>query len=249
MSMKKFFGVLAVAAGMCLFLTGCFTAMTWEDTGTCTYKIEKSAVKVSEKEVSVIQYGTLYKKYIPFLDCLAVEEPYERTLTFERGKVISKYQAADFLLQPDEKAPPAITKKAYGLPYLENVLCSADNAVTRMREKDIQRLSKTPFFIPYYGSSTHEYTLVSPVSLKKLSDGNYRLKATWLGDPETPWQPMFPYQFNNNQYSEDMTGFWPTCLRVAMCPVPVVLDVATFPLQLGCMAIFAIYGHAGPPLH
>jgi hypothetical protein len=47
---------------------------------------------------------------------------------------------------------------------------------------------------------------------------------------------IFPYK-QNNTYREKMNGTGITLLRIAMLPIPLVVDTVTFPLQSLCMIL------------
>ena len=224
--------VLGVSVILTAFCSGCCSCMVWQETGNVTTHVEETSVDFSRpKELTVRMTGWQETAYLPWWP--VGHEPWEETVTLPLDRL------------PDRKI---------GLPW---------DKTFYMTTIDELRFHKTESGL--WSMARHQGTSVHPDDIPHLSEP-YIKPCDW---PEWDKWLMIPLEvreskdeygksvvhvrrywattvhFPGYRSSQDMEGFGITVWRCCLLPVPIVCDIATFPVQAFALLSFAMWGHKG----
>ena len=230
--MKKFLSFICLfcISGFLSFSMGCVGAAsvtTWNHTGITINTVNHAEVKkTANGEIELLQHVTQKKVYLPY----ATYAPFgvsdiKQKWQYPLQKRAENSISYTFRLQPDKKQPVRFCKNK-GFLYFNEALSSGKRFVNKLNPADIALMKENPFVIRFL-SSTGMNCFLIPYAIKKENSGEIRLQCY------TPMKPrvIFPYE-QNNTYEENMDGIGITCLRIAMLPIPIIVDTVTFPLQI-----------------
>jgi hypothetical protein len=205
---------------------GCATGTTWHHTGFTINTVNHAEVKkTANGEIELLQHVTQKKVYLPYTTYAPfgvsdIKQKWQYPLQKKPENSISY----TFRLRPDKKQPVRVSKLK-GFLYFNEKLSSRKMFVNKLNPADIALMKENPFVIRFL-SATERNHFVIPYAIKQENSGEIRLQCY------TPMKPrvIFPYE-RNNIYEEKMNGAGITLLRIAMLPIPLVVDTVTFPLQ------------------
>ncbi len=226
--MKKFFSfiLLSCISGFLSFSMGCATGTTWNHTGITINTVNHAEVKkTANGEIELLQHVTQKKVYLPYTTYAPfgvsdIKQKWQYPLQKKPENSISY----TFRLRPDKKQPVRVSKLK-GFLYFNEMLSSGKMFVNKLNPADIALMKENPFVIRSLLSTGRKHFVI-PYAIKQENSGEIRLQCY------TPMKPriIFPYE-QNNTYREKMNGTGITLLRIAMLPIPLVVDTVTFPLQ------------------
>lgn len=205
---------------------GCATGTTWNHTGITINTVNHAEVKkTANGEIELLQHVTQKKVYLPYATYAPfgvsdIKQKWQYPLQKKPENSISY----TFRLRPDKKQPVRFCKNK-GFLYFNERLSSGKMFVNKLNPADIALMKENPFVIRVL-SHTGRKHFVIPYAIKQENSGEIRLQCY---NPLTP-RVIFPYE-QNDTYQEKMDGIGITCLRIAMLPIPLVVDTVTFPLQ------------------
>ena len=97
--------------------------------------------------------------------------------------------------------------------------------VNKLNPADIALMKENPFVVRFLTAGMNQFLI--PYAIKQENSGEIRLQCY---TPLTP-RVIFPYE-QNDTYQEKMDGIGITILRIAMLPIPIILDTVTAPVQV-----------------
>ena len=226
------FSALFCLSVLLFISTGCASVTTWQETGVKIYQVHHAEIKKNANgDFELLQHVTQKKVYLPYATYAPfwvsdIKQKWQYSLQKRAENSISY----TFRLQPDKKQPVRFCKNK-GFLYFNEMLSSGKMFVNKLNPADIALMKENPFVIRFL-SPTGMNCFLIPYAIKKENSGEIRLQCY------TPMKPrvIFPYE-QNNTYREKMDGIGITCLRIAMLPIPLVVDTVTFPLQFLCMIL------------
>ena len=226
--MKKFLSFICLfcISGFLSFSMGCATVTTWNHTGITIYTVNHAEVrKAVNGEIELLQHVTQKKVYLPYTTYAPfgvsdIKQKWQYPLQKKPENSISY----TFRLRPDKKQPVRVSKLK-GFLYFNEMLSSGKMFVNKLNPADIALMKENPFVIRSLLATGRQHFVI-PYAIKQENSGEIRLQCY------TPMKPrvIFPYK-QNNTYQENMNGAGITLLRIAMLPIPLVVDTVTFPLQ------------------
>ena len=237
--MKKFLSFICLfcISGFLSFSMGCVGAVsvtTWNHTGITINTVNHAEVKkTANGEIELLQHVTQKKVYLPYTTCAPfwvsdIKQKWQYSLQKRAENSISY----TFRLQPDKKQPVRFCKNK-GFLYFNEALSSGKMYVNKLNPADIALMKENPFVIRFL-SSTGMNCFLIPYAIKKENSGEIRLQCY------TPMKPRVIFPYEQNTYEEKMDGIGITCLRIAMLPIPIIVDTVTFPLQ--CLYVIFVHG-------
>lgn len=206
-------------------LTGCASITTWRATGVETFHItDIEIMKMTDGRIRLSQKGVSEKNYIPYLSFCSISAPEEKIYIYsydDKGKNLFY----SFQLKPN-KLLPMDTKIDNGLLILKNRKFDLlMNRKIKLNPQDISLLKNQPFFIENF--SANGMQLFIPYRFEQNPNGDIHLLCY------SPLEPsrIFP-DMCCNSYQKEMEGVGINLWRTALMPIPVIIDIATFPVQI-----------------
>lgn len=229
--MKIFIVLCQLCIISCFFLlTGCVSITTWKATGVETFYIKNVEItKIPDGKIRVLQKGISVKNYIPYLSFFTVSSLEDKIYIYSYSRE-QKCLVYSFLLKINKSLQTA-TKINKNLLILEkNKFDILTNKKIELNPKDISRLKDQPFFVKNF--SANGLQLFIPYRSEQDPNGDIRLNCY------SPLEPplIIPDEFHKS-YQKKMEGLDINLWRTALMPIPIVIDIATFPLQM-LMLIF-----------
>ena len=215
--MKHFF--LICSLGLILFMTGCASVHTWQAIGYEVFQPESHHLeKLPDGRSLLTQQGMVKEYYLPFFDCFAVESEQERKRYFSvnddhispRTEVVIKFRVKK-------------DAKNVGKNYAGGVLFPF--TVLQLQE------------IPVISPQDKELLLTKPIM---FLDSFYEPELFILTEYEQKSDELLlgkGHVLHSEKIGRSMEGVGFTCLRLLMMPIPVVNDIATFPLQFVALCL------------
>lgn len=228
--MKKFYSLLfvcSISVLLCGTAVGCASVTTWEKTGVITYTVNDAEIKrTANGDIELLQHVTLKKTYLPFVAVPAGESDEQRIFYYPGKRKPENTIGCSYRLKPDHKQAIAMRQKN-GYLYFDKILSSFDTDVNKLNPADIALMKENPFVVGHHsGNILSFYSYCIPYAVEERKNGEIYLKCYI---PLTP-RILIPYD-QTRSYQEKMEGTGITLLRIAMLPIPLVVDTVTFPLQ------------------
>ena len=206
---------------------GCATGTTWNHTGITINTVNHAEVKkTANGEIELLQHVTQKKVYLPYATYAPfgvsdIKQKWQYSLQKKPENSISY----TFRLRPDKKQPVRFCKNK-GFLYFNEMLSSGKMFVNKLNPADIALMKENPFVIRSLLATGRKHFVI-PYAIKQENSGEIRLQCY------TPMKPriIFPYE-QNDTYQEKMEGAGITLLRIAMLPIPIILDTVTAPGQV-----------------
>ena len=221
--MKQFFLICGLV--LILFMTGCASVHTWQATGYEVFQPESHHLeKLPDGRILLTQQGMVKEYYLPFFDCFAVESEQERKRYFSvnddhdvspRTEVVIKFRVK-------KNAKNVGENYAGGVLFPFTTLQLQEIPVISPQDKELL-LTKPVMFL----DSFYEPELFILTEYEQKSD------ELLLGKGHVFYSRLHSEKIGN------MEGAGFTCLRLLMMPIPVVIDIATFPFQF--VALFLLH--------
>ena len=221
--MKQF--LLICGLVLILFMTGCASVHTWQATGYEVFQPESHHLeKLPDGRILLTQQGMVKEYYLPFFDCFAVESEQERKRYFSvnddhdvspRTEVVIKFRVK-------KNAKNVGENYAGGVLFPFTTLQLQEIPVISPQDKELL-LTKPVMFL----DSFYEPELFILTEYEQKSD------ELLLGKGHVFYSRLHSEKIGN------MEGAGFTCLRLLMMPIPVVIDIATFPFQF--VALFLLH--------
>lgn len=227
--MKKFLSFICLfcISGFLSFSMGCATGTTWNHTGITINTVNHAEVKkTANGEIELLQHVTQKKVYLPYATYVPFgESDIKQKWQYPLQKKPENSISHTFRLRPDKKQPVRVSKLK-GFLYFNETLSSGKPFVNKLNPADIALMKENPFVIRYLSPIGRMNHFLIPYAIKQENSGEIRLQCY------TPMKPrvIFPYE-QNNTYREKMNGTGITLLRIAMLPIPLVIDTITLPFQ------------------
>ena len=219
--MKNLF--LCCNLGLLLFITGCASIHTWQKTGYEVFQPESHHLeKLPDGRILLTQQGIVKEYYLPFFDCFAVESEQERKRYFSvnddhvslRREVVIKFRV-------NKNAKNVGENYAGGVLFPFTTLQLQEIPVISPQDKELL-LTKPIMFL----DSFYEPELFILTEYEQKSD------ELFLGKGR-----VFYPRLHSKEIGRSMEGAGFTCLRLLMMPIPVVIDIATFPFQFVALCL------------
>ena len=219
--MKNLF--LCCNLGLLLFITGCASIHTWQKTGYEVFQPESHHLeKLPDGRILLTQQGIVKEYYLPFFDCFAVESEQERKRYFSvnddhvslRREVVIKFRV-------NKNAKNVGENYAGGVLFPFTTLQLQEIPVISPQDKELL-LTKPIMFL----DSFYEPKLFILTEYEQKSD------ELFLGKGR-----VFYPRLHSKEIGRSMEGAGFTCLRLLMMPIPVVIDIATFPFQIVALCL------------
>lgn len=207
------------------FLTGCVSITTWRTTGVETFHItEIEIMEMPDGRIRLSQQGVSEKNYIPYLSFCSISAPEEKIYIYSYNDKEKKLFYS-FQLKPN-KLLPMDTKIDNGLLILKNRKFDfLMNRKIELNPQDISLLKNQPFFMNDF--SANGMHLFIPYRFEQNPDGDSRLFC---------YSPLEPSRILPdpccNFYQKEMEGVGINLWRAALMPIPVIMDIATSPVQI-----------------
>ena len=112
-----------------------------------------------------------------------------------------------------------------GILFCKDHLSSLEKSVNLLNPSDTSLLKQNPFVVGNLISCGNAFLI--PCDAVPEDDEILKLKCY---SPRTP--PVIFPEKNSNSYEKRMEGPGVTLLRIAMMPLPVIVDAATLPFQM-----------------
>ena len=230
--MKRFL-VFWIVVTMGLLCSGCCSMFVWQETGKVTTHVEETLADFTRPgELTLRMTGWQEKSWLPWQSPMG-HDPWEKSVTLPLDRL------------PDKKN---------GLPWDETFY---------MTTIDELRFHKTESGL--WSMARHQGTSVHPDDIPHLSEP-YIKPCDW---PEWDKWLMIPLEVreSEDEYGkrvvhvrryrattvhfpgyrdvQDMEGVGITIWRCCLLPVPIVCDIATFPVQAFALLSFAMWGQKG----
>ena len=206
-------------------LTGCASITTWRTTGVETFHItEIEIMEMPDGRIRLSQQGVSEKNYIPYLSFCSISAPEEKIYIYSYNDK-EKNLFYSFQLKPN-KLLPMDTKIDNGLLILKNRKFDfLMNRKIELNPQDISLLKNQPFFMNDF--SANGMHLFIPYRFEQNPDGDSRLFC---------YSPLEPSRILPapccNFYQKEMEGVGINLWRAALMPIPVIMDIATSPVQI-----------------
>ena len=220
--MKQFFWICGLV--LILFMTGCASIHTWQTTGYEVFQPEFHHLeKLPDGRILLTQQGMVKEYYLPFFDCFAVESEQERKRYFSvnddhvspRTEVVIKFRV--------KKDAKNVGKNyAGGVLFPFTALQLQEIPVISPQDKELL-LTKPIMFL----DSFYEPELFILTEYEQKND------ELFLGKGHHIFYP----RLHSKEIGRSMEGVGFTCLRLLMMPIPVVIDIATFPFQFVALCL------------
>ena len=211
---------------------GCASVTTWNHTGITIYTVNHAEVKkTANGEIELLQNVTLKKMYLPYVSIPLGISDLQQIRRYTTQKKPENAIAYTFRLRPDKKQPVRVSK-LNGFLYFNETLSSGKPFVNKLNPADIALMKENPFVIRFLSPTGRMNHFLIPYAIKQENSGEIRLQCY---TPLTP-RVIFPYE-QNNTYQEKMNGAGITLLRIAMLPIPIIVDTATAPIQFLLMCL------------
>ena len=207
------------------FLTGCVSITTWRTTGVETFHItEIEIMEMPDGRIRLSQKGVSEKNYIPYLSFCSISASEEKIYIYSYNDK-EKNLFYSFQLKPN-KLLPMDTKIDNGLLILKNRKFDfLMNRKIELNPQDISLLKNQPFFMNDF--SANGMHLFIPYRFEQNPDGDSRLFC---------YSPLEPSRILPdpccNFYQKEMEGVGINLWRAALMPIPVIMDIATSPVQI-----------------
>ena len=207
---------------------GCASVTTWNHTGITINTVNHAEVrKAVNGEIELLQHVTQKKVYLPYATYAPfgvsdIKQKWQYSLQKKPENSISY----TFRLRPDKKQPVRFCKNK-GFLYFNETLSSGKPFVNKLNPADIALMKENPFVIRFLSPTGTMNRFLIPYAIKQENSGEIRLQCY---TPLTP-RVIFPYE-QNDTYQKKMEGAGITLLRIAMLPIPIILDTVTAPGQV-----------------
>ena len=205
---------------------GCASVTTWNHTGITINTVNHAEVrKAVNGEIELLQHVTQRKVYLPYATYVPfgvsdIKQKWQYSLQKKPENSISY----TFRLRPDKKQPVRVSKLK-GFLYFNEMLSSGKMFVNKLNPADIALMKEHPFVVRFLSTGMNRFLI--PYAVKNGDNGEIYLQCY---NPLTP-RVIFPYE-QNDTYQEKMEGAGITLLRIAMLPIPIILDTVTAPGQV-----------------
>ncbi|MBQ7401010.1 MAG: hypothetical protein IJW07_03120 [Lentisphaeria bacterium] len=215
--------LLICSFAVILFITGCASIHTWQKTGYEVFQPESHHLeKLPDGRILLTQQGIVKEYYLPFFDCFAVESEQERKRYFSvnydhvslRREVVIKFRV-------NKNAKNVGENYAGGVLFPFTTLQLQEIPVISPRDKELL-LTKPIMFLDFF----YEPELFILTEYEQKSD------ELFLGKGR-----VFYPRLHSKEIGRSMEGAGFTCLRLLMMPIPVVIDIATFPFQFVALCL------------
>lgn len=180
---------------------------------------------MSNGDIELLQYVTLRKVYLPYATAAPfgvsdIKQKWQYPLQKKPENSISY----TFRLRPDKKQPVRFCKNK-GFLYFNEMLSSGKMFVNKLNPADIALMKENPFVVRFLTAGMNQFLI--PYAVQNGNNGEIYLQCY---NPLTP-RVIFPYE-QNDTYQKKMEGAGITLLRIAMLPIPIILDTVTAPVQV-----------------
>ena len=205
---------------------GCASVTTWIHTGITINTVNHAEVrKAVNGEIELLQHVTQRKVYLPYATYVPfgvsdIKQKWQYSLQKKPENSISY----TFRLRPDKNQPVRFCKNK-GFLYFNETLSSGKPFVNKLNPADIALMKEHPFVVRFLSTGMNRFLI--PYAVKNRDNGEIYLQCY---NPLTP-RVIFPYE-QNDTYQEKMEGAGITLLRIAMLPIPIILDTVTAPGQV-----------------
>lgn len=216
------FSALFCLSVLLFISTGCASVTTWQETGVKIYQVHHAEIKKNTNgDFELLQKVTLKKKYLPYVSIPTWETDETHTWLYP-GNTKPENAVDDlFRLKADPTQKQSIRQKN-GIFRLRKDLSSF--SANKLNPADITIMQKNPFIA--YTPATRDQLFI-PYATTKGKDGEILLKCYY------PFKPAIRIPTEQEHtYKECMTGAGITLLRIAMLPIPIILDTVTAPVQV-----------------
>ena len=199
---------------------GCFSGMTWTETGKIITHVEDVKADFSKpKELTVHSTGWQEKNYLPFDWSAVGHTPWEKHITLPLDRLPDR----EIGFPNENEITVGTHMKKFRFHKTESGLWSmAEHQHGYVHPDDIPHLSE-----PYIRYAIWDRWLMIPLEVRETSEeqGKYRtihVKSYWA----------HTVRFPGDRDVQDMEGVGITIWRCCLLPIPIVLDAATLPIQL-----------------
>ena len=217
-----------------IFLSvGCASITTWEKTGVEIYRINDAEIKKMEDgSFQLVQNVSVMKEYLPFLHFFSKISEGTNIYSYPGKNKIKNSTSYEFLLKPDNKS--TILSMGKGFLFCKKHLSPMHNTENLLRDSDISLLKNYPFVVRNLVSCKDVFLI--PYDVVPCDNGVLELRCY---SPLSP--PVILGSEGNNTYKNRMEGTGITLLRIALLPVPVIIDMATLPFQaIGLLLVYSL---------
>lgn len=180
---------------------------------------------MSNGEIELLQHVTQKKVYLPYATYAPfgvsdIKQKWQYPLQKKPENSISY----TFRLRPDKNQPVRFCKNK-GFLYFNEDWSTGEIFVNKLNPADIALMKENPFVVRFLTAGMNQFLI--PYAVKNGDNGEIYLQCY---NPLTP-RVIFPYE-QNDTYQKKMDGIGITCLRIAMLPIPIILDTVTAPVQV-----------------
>ena len=226
------FSALFCLSVLLFISTGCASVTTWQETGVKIYQVHHAEIKKNANgDFELLQKVTSKKKYLPYVSIPTWENDETHTWLYPGNTKPENTLNRMFHLKADHTKKPLIRQKN-GTFHIESLSLSTIS-VNKLNPADITIMRKNPF-IAWVSPSGFKHELHIPYAETQGNDDEIILKCYYPLKPAI----IIPSE-QKHSYEKSMTGAGITILRIAMMPIPIVLDTITLPVQT--LALFLLH--------
>ena len=224
----------ALLFAIVFFSLGCASVTTWEEAGVETCRVNDAEIKkMGDGSFQLEQNVIVTKEYFPFIPFFSKSSCEKKVYFYSVKGEIDKSTAYVFLLKPDNKKSTVLSM-GKGFFFCKEHLSCLQNSLNFLRDSDISLLEKNPFIVRNLIS--YKDTFLIPYDVVPRENGVLELKCY---SPQSP--PVILGCEGNDTYRSRMDGAGITFLRIALLPIPVVIDVVTLPFQaVGLLLVYSL---------
>lgn len=224
---------LAILLSLLLPAGGCASLITWKGTGVDVYFVQSAKLeKRSDNSILLTQQVVRERYYFPCIAAFAAERTETETYTFPAAEKDNPFihgcTQYYFKVKLDPKAKAVCVEKD-GIAFFPDTLVGPFQAeeIPSLNPDDLSRLKNAPVILRDSIGFFNNSKLLIPYRIERMPGEIVLIEA---------YRPLFPPvilpEENNRSYRREIDGcaivFW----KVALMPIPVLVDAATLPLQL-----------------
>ena len=205
-----------VSVLIAVFCSGCCSCMVWQETGKVTTHVEETSTDFSRpKELTVRMTGWQETAYLPWWPM--GHDSWEKSITLPLDRLPDK----KICLPLEETYRVSATEKRF-FKTKSGLWSMTEYQGSNVHPDDIRHLSEPFIYTPVGG---FEKWLIIPLEVRESKD-EYGQRVVHV---RNYW--AHTVHFPGDRFRRDMEGFGITVWRCCLLPIPIVCDIATFPVQ------------------
>ena len=223
---------LSISVLIAAFCSGCCSGMVWQETGKVTTHVEETRADFSRPgELTMNMTGWQETAYLPWWPM--GHDSWEKSVTLPLDRLPDKKNGL-----PQDKTFYMTTIDELRFHKTESGLWSmARYQGNSVHPDDIPHVSE-PYIKPCDWPEWDKWLMI-PLEVRESEDESGKrvvhVRRYWATTVHFP----------GYRFERDMEGFGITVWRCCLMPVPIVCDIATFPVQAFVLFSYMIWGRKG----